>query len=425
MAQDRSIKVDDISRGFDKGLNTADEQRAAALERLQLVRNAKAAGLQREQKRLTAKYGPNHPRVVAVTAQLEINRGLARDLALETERSKTELPAVDNQTWVVHGYVRDQNRKGLPRLTIALYDGAGTGANWVKDLGYACTDDRGYFKLEVRNLKDRAGTPVFLRVLNGQGATLYMDPKALTPTAGRLDYREIIISGEAVVCPPPSPPPSTSQWTVRGKVVDSSGAVLADLTVGLSDKDGAFAARLGETKTDLTGIFTLTYRAADFRDLIEKNPDLFLRVSGGSLTQPYTDPTALHFAPGRTDSVVVTVKIQAVELKPWTVRGRVTDSTGAALPGLTVSISDREGKLADRFGKTQTGAKGDFELVYPAGAFADLIRQPVDLVVRVLDASGKVLYTHDQALRFTPGKVDTLTIVIKQAEGPNRTPPTR
>ncbi len=408
--QDKKITLDDISRGIDKGLDTADGQRAATLARLQSVRQAKATGLRKEQARLTLKYGADHPRVQALAARAESNQGLMRDLAIETTRAQTEIPRVDEVTWILHGYVRDRGGNGLPKLTVALYDSGERTANYVRELGYACTNDKGYFKLAAHNLKDPAA-PVFPHVLNGQGTTLHIAAAALTPQAGQLDYREIIIGDESGQCPPP-PPAANVQWLVRGHVADATEAALAGVTVSLSDKEQTFAARLGKTQTNPDGNFGLTYRADDFRDLIAQQPDLFLQVSGGVLSQPYPHPTALRFTPGHTDTVRITVKPKSDELKPWIVRGQVSDNAGAALPALTVRIADQANKYADRLGKTKTGAKGKFEFTYKAGDFADLIKQPVDLFLQVLDVHQRVLYTHSQALRFTAGKTETIPIVI-------------
>lgn len=516
MATNKQILLSDVDKAIDDGIAGGDQARAESLAHLQTVRRAKDTQLQREQGRLTAKLGADHPRVLALAEKITVNRGLAQEVTLETARAKTEVPAADDQTWIVRGFVRDKNGKGVPKLTIALYGGRERTANWIKELGYACTNDQGYFKLEARNFKSPF-TPVYLRVLNPQGGTLFNDANPLTPTAGQVDYREINLNGDAGDCPPP--PPSPSEWSVRGRVKDAAGAALPSVTVNLSDKDQVFAARLGKTQTDVAGNFSFTYQADAFRDLIEKKPDLFLQVTGGNLRQPYTHPTALHFEPGRAEVVTIIVNAPPEPLKPWTVRGQVTDSAGKVLDGYTISfvdasqkaieklgsaqtdasgkferiyrsedfrdlidqktklfvqvsgpalrtpqihpkellftpggveelkitvkldaqepktwtvrgqvldssgaplvrhivtISDKERKFADRLGKTTTGAKGEFEFVYKAEDFADLVKLNLDLILQVLDPNQKLLYTHDKALRFEPGKVETLSITIKR-----------
>jgi len=77
-----------------------------------------------------------------------------------------------------------------------------------------------------------------------------------------------------------------------------------------------------------------------------------------------------------------------------------------------VSIADKAGKFADRLGTRKTSDKGEFEFVFPAAAFADLIKPPVDLFLSVLDANQRALFT-SQALHFEPGKTETVNVVIK------------
>src|SRR5690242_14990702 len=131
MAQQRTITVDDISRGVDAGVETIDGQRADALDRLNQIRSVKASSMQREQARLAAKYGDNHPRVQALTNRIAINEGLIANLTAESARARTVLPTVDENRWVLHGYVRDEDQKGLSGLTVALYDQSN---EWVREL---------------------------------------------------------------------------------------------------------------------------------------------------------------------------------------------------------------------------------------------------------------------------------------------------
>ena len=203
MAQDRKITLGDISRGIDSGLNTSDQQRVAALERLRTVRKAKATSLNREQQRIAIKYGAEHPRAQALAAKVELNRGFINDLVIEATKAKVEIPIVDQATWVLHGFVRDRSRSGLPDLTVALFDGRERQGAWLRDLGYACSDKQGYFKLTLRDFGGR-DKPVYLHVLNSKSVALYIDSQPLTPRGGQVDYREIIIGGEARDCTPPT-----------------------------------------------------------------------------------------------------------------------------------------------------------------------------------------------------------------------------
>ncbi len=238
MAQDKKITVDDVSRGIDKGINTADQQRVAALERLQFVRKAKATSLQKEQARLTIKYGADHPRVQALATRVVLNQGLLGNLVAETTRAKTDIPSVDEHTWVLHGYVRDKRLTGIPNLIVALYDDKG---QWIQELGYGRTDKSGYFKMlhsrakagetnvgkEGEAPKTAPGEKVYIHITNSQGAHIYVDKQPLTPEPGRVDYREIIVGDdEAVFRPPesgPAPQPGKDEGKERTRYLGNSG----------------------------------------------------------------------------------------------------------------------------------------------------------------------------------------------------------
>jgi hypothetical protein len=308
MKQPKPPSFDEVSREFDKGAADADQLRAEQLEHLVVVRNAKASRLKREQDRLTKKLGASDPRVAELSQRRNMNTLLVRDLNFETARARTEIPQVDPKTWVLFGFVRDKDFKGVPNLTVALYDDKG---NWIEQLGYACTGQDGSFKLESQNFASLKA-PVFIHVLTGQAVRLYVDKVPLTPTGGRLDYRDIILSGDAQPCNPPTPNPrepvsTPGAWIVRGRVSDAEGKGLAGVTVSLSDKDLVFDDRLGQTKTDDKGDYSLTYHVEDFKDLIERKPDIFVKVMDDQGKALFTSKDAIKFEAGRVETVNVSV----------------------------------------------------------------------------------------------------------------------
>ncbi len=308
MKKERTITLDDVTREVDKAVASADVQRGDKLERLQTVRNAKAAGMRREYNRLSGRLGANHPRVLGMAIKMEANRLLMRDLAVETVRARTETPDVDENTWVLHGYVRDQELKPVAHLTVALYDGK---ARWVERLGFACTREDGYFRLDANDFDD-ANAPVFIHVLNSQASHLYADTAPFTPTGGRVDTREIVLPTDAQACTPPvlsrnDPIPEAGAWVIKGRVTDEQGEGVGGLIVRLYDKDFFFDDRLGETETDANGYYTLTYHTEDFRDFIERKPDLYLSVVDKQGETLYTSKRQIRYESGRVE--VINVKL--------------------------------------------------------------------------------------------------------------------
>ena len=119
MARAKTLNLKNVESNIERGIETADAERAKSLEHLQLVRNAKTKSLNREHDRLSTKYGPRHPRVLALKARIKLNEGLLNNLSAEIVRAKTEIPVVAETSWVLHGFVRDLNGKPLKGLTVS------------------------------------------------------------------------------------------------------------------------------------------------------------------------------------------------------------------------------------------------------------------------------------------------------------------
>ncbi len=156
-------------------------------------------------------------------------------------------------------------------------------------------------------------------MLKGQAVHLFADTSPLTPTAGAVVSREIFLGEDgqpALPDRPPRPGPRASSdpvvvtgtWVVRGRITDAKGAGLGGLTVSIFDKELVFAERLGQTKTDEKGFYSLTYKAEDFRDLIERKPDLFLKVlDPNGQTLFATEKAAIRFEAGRVEVMDLTL----------------------------------------------------------------------------------------------------------------------
>lgn len=308
MRLDKELTADEVAVEIDKAFTGADTHRADQLDQLKVMREARTGGMEREAARLSAKLGPDHPRVVALTGAIETNRDLVNQLTVEVERARTPTPSVDPKSWILHGYVRDQRLKGVAGVTVALYNEKGV---WVQRLGYACTDAKGYFILRATDISgiDR---PVFVRVVRG-GTVIYTDKIEMTPGPGRVDAREIILSDKGVVCappvesvPPPTRPPETPPWTVRGTVSDGKTVFFAGLKVAMADKTGKPIAALGTRTTDEKGKYEFIHPPGPFADLINPPVDLFVQVLDANQKVLSTSPP-LHFEPGNTQNVNFTI----------------------------------------------------------------------------------------------------------------------
>lgn len=228
------------------GLLSLDAERATSYADLSVLASAKAASLHRERALLVQKYGAADPRVAAAGQRLARQAGFQRDLNLAHVIAATPTPAVDARSYVFHGFVRNRRREPLPKLTVALYNEKG---EWLRELGYGCTDEHGYFQLRFERAADpkaaeaerkkaaeaaaanaaagkeatapeagaaarKAGQAAAeIRVYDANQKLLHREADPLYPAPGRVDYRTIILDREGDRCTPPpdatdNPPPA-------------------------------------------------------------------------------------------------------------------------------------------------------------------------------------------------------------------------
>jgi hypothetical protein len=276
------------------------------------VRRARDAVDQRERERLADKLGADDPRVAGLDARLDANQVLMGELDAEGERAGTAQPGVGDDEWKVHGRVRDATGAGLVGVGVALHDAH---QQPLADVSEATTGATGYFRLQLAHAEQEPG-PVHLVVLGDDGRPRYRDPRAMTPAAGTVLYRELRLPAAGA---PPADVPGvptgggkrqgrSDLWTVRGRVTDAGGQPLGGVTVSLYDADLIFDDRLGQTRTDADGSYELIYRTSDFRDLIERRPDLYIKVLDERGKTLHTTPAGVRPEASRTEIIDVKVK---------------------------------------------------------------------------------------------------------------------
>lgn len=299
--QDRFNKLDST-------FATLDQQRAQGLERLKTMQSLQNTALEKEQKRLSAKYGVDHPRVQKIASRLTYNQGMFRDLDGEIARSKIPTPSVNANTWLAHGFVLDQRGVGIEGLTISFFDGLG---QWIRVLGYACTDSRGYFAISYTTEKPEE-QPLFLNVADKNQRSLYHDPTPRFVRLGLIDYWQIVLSDFKEGCPPPvSNPmdPTKIKGIVRGKVVDPNKRGLPKLNVTAFNAAQRENPSIGSTLTSTKGLFQITYPRTISPDGREVGPDLYINVASASGTVLFSSRDAIRSNAKREevyDDIVIT-----------------------------------------------------------------------------------------------------------------------
>jgi hypothetical protein len=309
-----------------KRLDLIEAERPKGLKKLALLQNVKAEGEKHEKERMTRKYGVNHPRISKITDRQAYNTELKKELNVEIERASKARPTFDIYTWMVHGHVLNKEGAGRDGLTVSLYDEKG---NWFKKLGYACTDESGYFELKYRAEPEKTSEipesqKLILTITDSKYNVLHRETEPLYINPGRIDYRLIVLDdrGEKVrTGTPPQPErgdttaPPTDAWSFSGKVVDENGQPVRGMIVSLYDKDLAFDDRLGAGLTDNDGHFKMTYRADDFRDMFQKNPNLYVKVLNSSGNTLFRTRKPIHAEAGRTVDFQIKIKMKPEKRK--------------------------------------------------------------------------------------------------------------
>ena len=125
---------------------------------------------------------------------------------------------------------------------------------------------------------------------------------------------------------------------IRGRVLGPSGAPLARLTVRATKVEyGTDTEWPAPARTDASGRFSLATKSEGMHRLsIQINDDCRRHYAGSSVAEFYTDATLVSAAAGAAD---VTIRLPA-DACGWGIRGRVVDSNGEPLAGVTVSACE-------------------------------------------------------------------------------------
>ena len=221
----------EVIRTIEAGLPGVDAARSQGYSQLAQLRDAKARSYAREQRFLAQKHGgATHPRIAAAQERFVINEQFRRELAVVREVAETPLPEVDATSLLVHGFVRRRSDQiGIAGVTLALTDKDGS---WVRELGYACTDARGYFLIKATVAKEpepgsadeplkpsRAAAPrtLSLRVFGREGHVIHTESRPVLIQAGTIDFRLILLDDKAADCGCTPPPPTTGGKPAPGR----------------------------------------------------------------------------------------------------------------------------------------------------------------------------------------------------------------
>jgi hypothetical protein len=284
----------DLERLFD----TLDGERLNAMRQLLQLQEAQAAALSTERTRLEAKYATaDHPRPQVIAARIQ---ALDTSInALGTALAKAELAMSATPGRLVRGRVVGDGGTAAAGVRVTLTDRDGN------ELVSNTTGPTGTFTLSVAESEASfADQPLFLKIAEARGTTLYRDPDPLSVPVGTIVERDIDLGAGSESTDPMQNPGElpANVWSARGTVGYVDGTPAAGLSVTLYDLDRLYDDILGSTHTDEQGRFELRYSSADFADLFEKRPDLYLRLHSADGSEIYSSRDAVRVDAGQREN---------------------------------------------------------------------------------------------------------------------------
>jgi hypothetical protein len=268
MAERQKTGETGIEKNLKQSFAEMDAQRVTQLKNLLVLRQSKLNLHTRDFERRKIKYGEDDARVQETSRKILLGKIFADEIKLEVIRAETPLPPANEKTWLVHGYVFDNERNPVSGATVLFFDEK---SNPLHQSERTQTGRNGYFVLETGN------TGNFLQKIRVGVSKDDLSEAVFTPRTGAINYAEIFLSGRLE-------PPVTgiSDWIVTGKIVDAKGKGIENLTVNVYEKDLAEGNStddfLGKTKTVADGNYTLSFTKKQFSDFGENYPEIYLVV---------------------------------------------------------------------------------------------------------------------------------------------------
>ncbi|OEU62771.1 MAG: hypothetical protein BBJ57_10235 [Desulfobacterales bacterium PC51MH44] len=282
---------------------------------------------EKETQRLAKKHGENDLKIQRIRNNLTLNENLLQDIEVELEIAKIKVPEISEGGALVHGRVVDRSNRGITGLTVHLEN---ENRKSLRFMGRSETDASGYYAFPIdptalAKLSKAAAEGAFLTIATRTGRGIHREFTPLKVAEGDRKFVEVALKREDL-----SPvrggkkarekktetgaeeeyetTSSPDMWVVKGQVVDENKQSLARLTVSLYDKDLLFDDRLGTAVTDEDGHFMFSYRADDFRDLIEAKPDIYVKVIDKEGKTLYSSRKSVKCEGGRVEVFNIKVK---------------------------------------------------------------------------------------------------------------------
>lgn len=318
----KKISTEEIGSRLNEGFDCMEDSKLAGLESVSLIQDVKSSLKMREAKRLEVKYGADSPQVAKARAKINYYNTVKEGIAEHVQMAETKTPRFEADSWRFQGKVVDTKNQGISGLTVSLFDEKG---NWVRALGQACTDEKGFFSITYkRNEKDAKGTinnkeqALIPTVSDKNKTVLHQEKEPLFLKIGQIGSRLIVLGEDICDTPPDKIKDGTNDkdkekgerdgtnlkdnWIVKGTVKDAkTGENLQGLTVKLFGENVELEDQIGKSVTDQVGGYVITCHKKDFQKLIDQKTGLYVKVVNQKGSTLYTSRKKIYFTEGKEE----------------------------------------------------------------------------------------------------------------------------
>jgi hypothetical protein len=238
-----ATRNDSVADQFEKALGELKLERLTAMDAAGEIHIAMQSLLQHEAQRIANKLGAEHPRSQQLKASLQSNAQRFRQLEVERQLLRINVPEVADEGALVHGRIVDEDDFGVERLTLCLVDRAGAP---VQETGEPTTDRSGYFAIVldpemVDRLIKRHPDGIFLAIFTSRQRLLHRQLKPLALARKARLFVKVVLDLKNLNTGPADPSCPVVTPDLVGKTESAAVAALREVEL-----------RLGELQTKVT-----------------------------------------------------------------------------------------------------------------------------------------------------------------------------
>lgn len=189
-----TLTVAQAAEGLQSALAAADNQVTQGMQNLELVHRARLASATRALNALKAQYGADDEQVKTAQAAVNAMTATISRISLVGQQFDTPQVEVSQKGWVLQGRVVDAQLQPVSRYTVFLVDAT---KSYLKQYGFAYTDETGYFAISFNQGTHDAAAPLFIEVADNKANPVYLATTPFSPGPGSTTFENIVLAAGA------------------------------------------------------------------------------------------------------------------------------------------------------------------------------------------------------------------------------------